>query len=117
MSSTIRLRQVKKIVIIVCFVSMACCIFEMASVAILETFLRKDRNTGTRARHLLRLLQNVSVPSPIEFVTSLLMFQHEQPFGQGTEKGHPAPRESFQFQLSLKNFLNRWHTRQEVVRK
>jgi hypothetical protein len=49
------------------------------------TCLRTDRNSGTRTLHLLPFLRNGSHVTRREFVASVLMLQHEQRFGPGTE--------------------------------
>jgi hypothetical protein len=59
--------------------------------------------------------KNGSLPSRVELVASLLMLQHEQIFWVGTEKGAPSAARIFQSQLSLNNFLNRRHVRQELL--
>jgi hypothetical protein len=97
-------------VIIVRFALMACRVLGITSVGDRANILKTDRNVGTRTDHLVGFLRNGSLPTRVEFVASLLMLQHEQPFGPGTENGHSGPREFFQSQLLLKNLLNRRHT-------
>jgi hypothetical protein len=45
------------------------------------------------------------------------MLQHEQLFGRGTTYRSRSSASISQSRLSLKNFLSRRHTRQEVLRK
>jgi hypothetical protein len=59
---------------------------------------------------------NDALPTGAEFVVSLLVRQHEQFFGLGTENGAPSAAQIFQTQLSLNNFLNRRHAHQEVLK-
>jgi hypothetical protein len=66
---------------------------------------------------MLRFIQNASLPIRVEFVASLLMLQLKQFFGRGTENGAQGAARNFQSQFPLNNFLNRRHTRQEVLRK
>jgi hypothetical protein len=54
--STINARPVKKIVVVVFFVPMACRVFGMISVGDRAKILRTERNIATKARHLLRFL-------------------------------------------------------------
>jgi hypothetical protein len=93
MSSTVSLRSVMKIVIIIFFVPSACHVLGMTSVGDRINILRTDRNIGTKTHHLLRFLQHDFIPSHVEFVSSLLPLQHKQLFGQGVENGEPTPRD------------------------
>jgi hypothetical protein len=45
------------------------------------------------------------------------MLQYKQLYRRGTENGAPSDVTVFQSQLSLNNFLNHWHVREEVLRK
>jgi hypothetical protein len=96
MSSTINFCPVKKIITIQ-FDSFR---WHAASVewqlsAILQTFLRTDKNIGTRTRHLLWFLRNGSLLTRVELVASLLVLQAEQLFGRGQKMDYPGPRKSF----------------------
>jgi hypothetical protein len=71
MSSTVSLPPVKKIGIIVCFRPMACYVFGMTAVGDRANIFKDDSNIETRIRHLLRLLQNGSLLTRVEFVASL----------------------------------------------
>jgi hypothetical protein len=104
MSSTIGLRPVKKIVTIVCIVPMVCRVLGTTPVGDRANIF-EDRaeywDIETRTRHLLRFLQNHSLPTHAEFVASLLMLQYEQLSGRGTGNWAPSAARIFQSQFSL----------------
>jgi hypothetical protein len=95
---------------------MACRVLGMTFVSDRANVFEANENNGTRTPHLLRFLQNGSLPTRVEFTTPLLMLQHEQLFERGQKMRHPAPREIFN-PISLLNFFNHPHARQEVLRK
>jgi hypothetical protein len=91
MLSTISLRPVRKITIIVCFVPMTCRVLGMTSVGGRANIFEEDENIKSRTRHLLQFLQSDSRPTRVEFVASLLMSQHGQLLSGVQKMGHPVP--------------------------
>jgi hypothetical protein len=76
----------------------------MISVGDRANILITDREIGIMTRHLLRLLQNGSLPTRVEFGASLLILQYMQLFGWETENGAPSAAKIFVIQASSEEF-------------
>jgi hypothetical protein len=107
----------KKIIIIVFFVPMACCVLGTTSVGDHANIFEDGEEYWNQGSSLVAIaflwlfanssrIRDMFVDAP----TSNFL-------GGGQEMGHPAPREFFQSQRSLKNFLNCRHACQDMLCK